>query len=69
MTINEIRATDKPFLTPAEVGEAMGADPQAIRVTARECPWRLGFPVSVVGTRTKIPRKAFLDWFDGRGRA
>ena len=66
MTIQEIRASDKPFLTPADVAEAMGADPQAIRVTARENPWRLGFPVSVIGTRTKIPRKAFLDWFDGK---
>ena len=66
MTIQEIRTSDKPFLTPAEVAEAMNADPQAIRVTARENPWRLGFPVAVIGTRTKIPRQAWLDWYDGK---
>ena len=66
MTINEIRESDKPFLTPAEVAEAMGVDPQSIRVAARKNPDLLGFPVSVIGTRTRIPREAFIGWFEGQ---
>ena len=65
MTLQEIRASDKPMLIPTEIAEVLGADPQAIRTMARKRPDLLGFPVCVVGTRTKIPRQAFLNWFDG----
>jgi len=60
MTLDEIRASDKPMLTPAEVAEVLKADPQDVRLTARLHPERLGFPVCVIGTRTKIPRVPFL---------
>lgn len=63
MTINEIKASDKVMLTPADVAEALGVDAQGIRVMAHEQPERLGFPVVVCGRNgraVRIPRVAFL---------
>lgn len=60
MTLEEIRASDKTFLTPADVAGVLAADAQSIRLQAREFPEALGFPVICVGNRTKIPRKPFL---------
>ena len=60
MTLDEIRNSTKEVLTPADVAPVLGADPQDIRVQARTAPERLGFPVIVVKTRTKIPRVPFL---------
>ena len=66
MTLEEIRASEKVFLTPAEIATVSGSDPQAIRVQARKDAAKLGFPVCVIGNRTKIPRIAFLNWLEGR---
>lgn len=66
MTLDEIRNSTKEVLTPAEVAEVLGCDPQDVRVAARQRPDLLGFPVSVIGTRTKIPRLGFLNWLEGR---
>ena len=66
MTLDEIKASDKLMLTPADIATVLGADPQYIRLTARLHPERLGFNVAVIGTRTKIPRLGFLNWLEGR---
>lgn len=68
MTLDEIKASDKLMLTPADIAPVLGADPQDIRVAARLHPERLGFPVIVIGHRTKIPRKPFLDYVMGEVR-
>ena len=60
MTLDEIKASDKSVLTPAEVAEVLGCDAQDVRIQARLAPEKLGFPVIVVKTRTKIPRVPFL---------
>lgn len=60
MTLDEIKACNKPTLTPAEIAEVLNCDPQDLRCQARMAPERLGFPVIVVKTRTKIPRIPFL---------
>lgn len=60
MTLNEIKAIDKEYLTPAQVASVLGCDPQAIRVWARERPKELGFPTICVGHRVKVPKIAFL---------
>lgn len=57
-----IVTSEKELLTPADVAPVLGCDPQDIRVTAKQAPERLGFPVTVIGTRVKIPRRAFLVW-------
>ena len=67
MTLDEIRSLDREYLVPSEVAPILGVDPQDIRVAARQHPERLGFNVSVIGTRVKIPRRAFLDWMERSG--
>ena len=60
MTLDEIRNSDKTMLTPADIAEVLQADPQDIRLSARQCPESLGFPVCVIKSRTKVPRIPFL---------
>ena len=60
MTIKEMRQSDAVFLTPADVAPVIGCDPNWIRRAAHDAPELLGFPVCVIGTRTRIPRKPFL---------
>ena len=65
MTIDEIVRSDKVILTPADVAEAIHAEPQVIRLQAREDPSVFGFPVIVVGKRVKIPRIPFIQFICG----
>ena len=66
MTLDEMKLSDKTVLTPCEVAEVLGCDPHLIRVAARQKPEILGFPVCVVGTRTKIPRLPFIEFMEGK---
>ena len=65
MTLDDLKAINREWLTPAQVAPVLGADPHYIRIQARQRPDLLGFPVVVVGTRTKIPRKPFLRYMEG----
>ena len=65
MTLEEIRDSDKPFLTPKDVSGVLGCHPYSINVQAKEDAKMLGFPVSVIGTRVRIPRIAFVRWMEG----
>lgn len=67
MTLEEIRESDKLMLIPTDVCDVLGCAPYSINIQAREDPRKLGFPVSVIGTRVKIPRVAFLKWVEGTG--
>lgn len=60
MTLDELREYPKEYLTPAQVAPVLGCDPQDIRVQARTAPEKLGFPVIIIKSRTKIPRVPFL---------
>ena len=60
MTVQEIQKSEKVFLLPTDVAPVLQCDPHWIRLTARHNPERLGFPVTVTGTRTRIPRIPFL---------
>jgi len=66
MTLQEIKQSTKAFLTPAEIAEVLQCDPQIIRWQARNAPIRLGFPVVVIKSRTKIPRLPFLAYITGQ---
>ena len=68
MTLDEIRATKKPFLTPEDVAEAMGIASQSLRDQVTRDASKVGFPVVRVGTRTKIPREAFLKFIAGESK-
>lgn len=64
MTLDEIKRSDKLFLTPAEVAPVIGCDPQTLRIMAREDPALLGFPVTVMKSRTRIPRIPFIKFLE-----
>lgn len=60
MTLEQIKNSEKTFLTPNDIADILGANAQTIRIQAREAPEMLGFPVSCCGKRTRIPRGPFL---------
>ena len=64
MTLEEIKASTKDILTAADIAPVLGCDPYNIilqaKQDAKEGVNNLGFNVTVVGTRVKIPRLAFL---------
>lgn len=57
-----LEQSEKLMLTPAEVAPILGCQAYAINVQAKEDPAKLGFPVCMMGTRVRIPRRAFLHW-------
>ncbi len=59
MTKEELINLDKEYLTAAQICSVVGGDPQWLRYTAREAPQELGFPVTVIRSRVKIPRIPF----------
>ena len=66
MTLEEIKNSDKLYLTPADVAPVLGCDPNKLRITAQTNPQLLGFPVTQIESRTRIWRKPFLK-FIGEG--
>ena len=61
MTIEEIRNSDKVFLTAEDIAPIIGSNPQALRITARNHPERLGFPaICPTDHAVKFPRLPFL---------
>lgn len=65
MNIEEMKRSAKEVLTPQDVAEVLGCDPQNVRILARQRPELLGFPVIVIKNRVKIPRRAFLKYITG----
>ena len=65
MTIEEIKKSDKVFLLPKDIAPVIGSNEQTIRVAARM--GMLGFPVTFMGNRTKIPRIPFLQYIGEAG--
>lgn len=59
-TLEELCASSQAFLSPADVCGVLGANPQTIRVTARQRPDLIGYEFTFVGNRMKIPRIPFL---------
>lgn len=66
MTLDEIKAIDRDWLLASEVAPILGTDPHSIRVAARVAPGRLGFPVCVIGSRVRIPKKPFIQYWEGK---
>lgn len=66
MTRADLECMDCVYLTPKQAAEVIGCDPQKIRIQAQRNPALLGFPVSVIGTRTKIPRIPFIEFVFGK---
>lgn len=65
MTIDNIKNMSKEILTPNDVAPVLGCDPNMIRYQAKQDIKALGFPASKIGSRVKIPKNAFIKWFEG----
>ena len=64
MSLDELRISEKIFLSAVEVSKIIKADPADIRKQAHADHRKLGFPVVVCGRRVKIPRQAFLHFLE-----
>ena len=60
MTLKEIEESGKEVLTCAEVAPVLKCNPDTLHMQAIKGPKKLGFPVIVMGSRVKIPRRPFL---------
>lgn len=66
MSLDDLRKIDREFLTPAQVAEILNCSAHGIRIWARQRPEQLGFPVCVIGSRTKIPKRPFIQFMEGK---
>ena len=61
-TLHDIESIQREFLLIREVAPVLGADPQSIRCQAQSDPTKLGFPVVVIKSRVKIPKRPFIQF-------
>ena len=66
MNIEDMKKMTKDMLTPNEVAAVLNCDPNAIRYQAKTDIKQLGFPATKVKSRVKIPRLAFIRWFENK---
>lgn len=59
MTLNELEKLDKEMLTPADVAPVLGCAPYTINVAAKKGT-KFPFPVILMGSRVRIPKKPFI---------
>lgn len=62
MTLEEIKASPERWLTAEQIAPILECDPNSIRRQAQTDPTKLGFPVTVLCSRVKVPRKRFLEF-------
>jgi hypothetical protein len=69
LTLDEIRKSNKEMLTPADIAPLLGVDKYSISVQVKEDKQNgrnsFPFPTIRIGTRTKIPRRAFIKAMEG----
>ncbi len=69
MTFDEIRASTKEMLTPADIAQIIGVDKYSISLQVKQDKETginsFPFPTIRIGTRTKIPRRAFIKAIEG----
>lgn len=65
MTIEELKKSQRILVDAIDVAEILGVNPQSIRGQAHLDPAFLGFRVIVIGDRTLIPRKPFIEYITG----
>ena len=64
-TLEEIEACPKAILVPTDVAGYLGCEAHSINRAAKDAPGLLGFPISVMGSRVRIPRDGFVRWAKG----
>lgn len=66
MTLKEIEKSDKDTLAPSDISTILKCHPYSINVQAKQDIIQgvnsLGFPITIVGTRVRIPRIPFLEF-------
>ena len=65
MTIDDLEKLDREFLIPKDIAPILGVSQYSINVQVKEDK-RNGinsfpFPTILIGTRVKIPRRAFIE--------
>lgn len=66
MTIDELMADTRILVDADDVAPILKVNPQSIRGQAHLDPKFLGFRVIVIGDRTLIPRKPFIEYITGQ---
>lgn len=65
MTLEDIEKLDREYLIPADIAPILGVSQYNINLQVRQDKERgvnnFPFPTMMIGTRVKIPRRAFLD--------
>lgn len=62
MTLKEIEESTKEVLTCQDVSAVLKCNPATLHMQAMKAPQFLGFPVIVMGSRVKIPRRPFINY-------
>lgn len=60
VTLEQIEAMDKEMLVPTDIAPLLGCAPYTINVATRDGKNPFPFPIIRMGTRVRIPKKAFL---------
>ena len=64
-TLDDIKAIPKETLIPKDICGYLACSQYTINCQAQHAPEKLGFPVSVMGSRIKIPKAGFIAWAEG----
>lgn len=65
MTVEELEALPVSVLSCAQIAPILKANAYTIHETAIQRPDLLGFPVSVMGRRVRIPKDGFIRFLRG----
>lgn len=65
LSLRDLEQLPGEMLTPEQVAPVLEMTAHTIRVQAGQNPDVFGFPVMVVGTRVKIPKRPFLLYMRG----
>lgn len=63
---DKLKSEDTLYIDAEDAAAILGWSAQAIRRQAQDNPSKLGFPVSVAGTRVRIPRRPFIEFWEGK---
>ena len=66
MTLEEIKASEKQYLSPSDVCEVLQCKPYSINV-ALKAGQKMPFPCFLLGSRVKIPRLPFVAYAEENG--
>ena len=60
MTLEELEMLDKEMLVPTDIAPILGCAPYAINVATKDGKNPFPFPIIRMGTRVRIPKRAFI---------